>query len=130
MRLNSELLTKLAYSGSIVLWLLYVVIAASWRPSGIPDLNPIRRLTGYQCPLTGLTRSIYYAAHGEWRTAFELNPMFPAYVSIVFYCSVIFFLLTTGRISRVDPKPILLAVAVTMTLTIVIRLAAGLPMRV
>ena len=130
MILNKGLLIKFAYWGSIVLWLLYVIVAASWRPGGIPDLNPIRRLTGYQCPLTGLTRSIYYAAHGEWRTAFELNPMFPGYLLIVLYGVVVFFLLATGRIGHVDPKPVLLAIALTMTLTIAIRLAAGLPMRV
>ncbi len=130
MKSSVGLLTKVAYWGSIVLWLLYVIVAASWRPNGIPDLNPIRRLTGYQCPLTGLTRSIYFAGHGEWKTAFELNPMFPAYLLIVFYGVVVFLLLVTGRVSHVDPKPVLLAIAVTMTLTVVIRLVAGLPMKV
>ena len=122
--------SKLVYHLSAALWITYLIMAASWRPDWIPDLNPIRRFTGYQCPLTGLTRSVYAAAHGDLIRAFELNPMFPAYILILIYAIALFIRLGAGKVESPSPKPVMLAIVVTMVMTVVVRLVAGLPMRV
>ena len=88
-----------------------------------------RGLTTYEDPLDGLTRSIYASTHGDITAAFKLNPMFPAYVGIVVYGAYITLGICLGKINSVNPVPILTVVAITMALTIVIRVLARLPLR-
>jgi len=95
----------------------------------MPDISLVRRLTTYEDPLDGLTRSIYASAHGNLLAAFKLNPMFPAYIGIVLYGIYVSSKMSLGKIDSVNPRPVLTIVAITLTLTIVIRLLAGLPIR-
>ena len=95
----------------------------------MPGICLFRRLTGYECPLNGLTRSIYATAHGDLPAAFELNPLFPAYVLVLLYLVVISLRLSTGHLESVDPRPILGVVVAIMALTVIVKLIAGLPMR-
>lgn len=95
----------------------------------MPDISLVRRLTGYEDPLDGLTRSIYSSAHGSFSTAFKLNPLFPVYIGIAFYGIYVSSRLCLGKIDSVNPFPVLTIVAITMSLTIAIRLIAGFPIR-
>lgn len=108
---------------------MYLVLAATWQPDWMPDISLVRRLTTYEDPLDGLTRSIYSSAHGNFSAAFKLNPMFPAYIGIVLYGIYASSRMFLGKIKSIDPLPVLTVVAITLTLTIVIRLLAGLPIR-
>ena len=108
---------------------MYLVLAATWQPDWMPDISLMRRVTGYEDLLDGLTRSIYASAHGDISGAFRLNPMFPAYVGIVFYGIYVSVRICLGRISSINPVPILTVVAITLTLTIGIRVLAGLPIK-
>lgn len=108
---------------------MYLVLAATWQPDWVPDISLVRRLTSYEDPLDGLTRSIYASAHGDIAGAFRLNPMFPAYIGIVFYGIYASSRICLGKISSINPVPVLTVVAVTLTLTMVIRILAGLPVR-
>ena len=101
--------------------MMYLVLAATWQPEWMPDISLVRRITTYEDPLDGLTRRIYAFAHGDITAAFKLNPMFPAYIGIVFYgifaSSRMFF----RKTSSINPIPILTVVTITLILTIVIR---------
>ena len=85
---------RIVYGLSAVLWVLYLVLAATWQPGWIPDISLMRQITTFGCPLNGLTSSIFAVAHGEIISAFRLNPMFSVYVAILGYLIV-----TTTRLS-------------------------------
>jgi hypothetical protein len=95
----------------------------------MPDISLMRRLTTYEDPLDGLTRSIFASAHGDIEAAFKLNPMFLAYIGILIYGIYASLGIFVGKIKSINPVPILSVVAITLTLTIVIRILAGLPIR-
>ena len=120
---------RLVFGASALLWVMYLCLAATWQPDWMPDISLVRRLTTYEDPLDGLTRSIYASAHGDISTAFKLNPMFPAYIGIVFYGIFVSLRMFFRESSSINPKPILTVVAITLILTIVIRVLAGLPIR-
>ena len=42
--------------------------------AGMPALCPFKNVTGLPCPGCGLTRSVVYAAHGQWQQAFTYHP--------------------------------------------------------
>ena len=87
------------------------------------------RITTFECPLNGLTPSIFAVAHGEIIAAFRLNPMFPVYVAILGYLIVTTTRLSFGFIDSVNAKPILAVTAATMGLTIIVKLIAGWDLR-
>lgn len=63
-----------------VLWLAYL-LAASWldeHPSRV--LCPFRRVTGWRCPLCGLSRSTAALLRGDLRMATRQHPLGPAVV--------------------------------------------------
>ena len=120
---------RLVYGASAALWTGYLLLAALWRPPWDLDISLFRRITTYECPLDGLTRSIYAAAHGKFGTAFDLNPMFPLYIAILVYLIFLSVTLSTGRTDSIRPAPVLISVFATMALTIVARVIAGHPLR-
>jgi len=120
---------RLVFGASAIVWAMYLVLAATWQPDWMPDISLVRRLTTYEDPLDGLTRSIFASAHGDFEAAFKLNPMFLAYIGIVLYgiyASVGIFI---GKIKSINPVPIFAVVGLTLTLTMIIRILAGLPIR-
>ena len=120
---------RILFGASALLWVMYLSLAATWQPDWMPDISLVRRLTTYEDPLDGLTRSIYAFAHGDIIAAFKLNPMFPAYIGIVFYGIFVSLRMFFREPSSINPIPILTVVAITLILTIVIRVLAGLPIR-
>ncbi|HAI99927.1 MAG TPA: hypothetical protein DCL97_04595 [Dehalococcoidia bacterium] len=120
---------KIVYGLSAVLWVLYLVLAATWQPGWMPDISLMRRITTFECPLNGLTRSIFAVAHGEIIAAFRLNPMFPVYVAILGYLIVTTTRLSFGFIDSVNAKPILAVTAATIGLTIIVKFIDGWDLR-
>ena len=120
---------RLVFGASALLWVMYLCLAATWQPDWMPDISLVRRLTTYEDPLDGLTRSIYAFAHGDIKAAFKLNPMFPAYIGIVFYGIFVSLRMFFRKTSSINPLPIVTVVAITLILTIVIRVLAGFPIR-
>jgi hypothetical protein len=120
---------RLVLGASIFLWISYLILAATWQPQWMPDISLVRRITTYEDPLDGLTRSIYAFAHGDITGAFKLNPMFPMYIGIVVYGIYASLRMLFKTTSSVNPLPILTIVAITLILTMVIRVLADLPLR-
>jgi len=120
---------RLVLGASIFLWISYLILAATWQPQWMPDISLVRRITTYEDPLDGLTRSIYACAHGDITGAFKLNPMFPMYIGIVVYGIYASLRMLFKTTSSVNPLPILTIVAITLLLTMVIRVLADLPLR-
>ena len=121
---------KTVYGLSAVLWVLYLVLAATWKPGWMPDISLMRRITTFECPLNGLTRSFFAVAHGEIIAAFRLNPMFPVYVAILGYLIVTTTTrLSFGFIESVNAKPILAVTAATIGLTIIVKFIDGWDLR-
>ena len=120
---------RIVYAASAALWAIYLLSAALWRLPWSLDISLFRRVTTYECPLDGLTRSIYAAAHGKFGAAFDLNPMLPLYIGILLYLIYVSVGLATGRTDSVRPAPLLISVFATMALTIVARVIAGHPLR-
>jgi hypothetical protein len=120
---------RILFGASALLWVMYLSLAATWQPDWMPDISLVRRLTTYEDPLDGLTRSIYAFAHGDIIAAFKLNPMFPAYIGIVFYGIFASLRMSFRKTDSINPMPILTVVAITLILTMVIRLLVGLPIR-
>ena len=116
---------RLVFGVCSLLWTAYLGMAAFWQPGWMPDISLFRRITTYECPLDGLTRSIYAAAHGEFTSAFEFNPLFPVYVGIIVFLIYLSARFASGKSETPNPKPILILVGVTMLLTIVIRVLAA-----
>ena len=116
---------RIVYGLSAVLWVLYLVLAATWQSGWMPDISLMRRITTFECPFNGLTRSFFAVAHGEIIAAFRLNPMFPVYVAILGYLIVTTTRLSFGFIDSVNAKPILAVTAATMGLTIIVKLIDG-----
>ena len=116
---------RVVFGISALIWVMYLLLASTWQPSWMPDFSLIRRLTTYEDPLDGLTRSIYASAHGNIVAAFKLNPLFPAYIGIVFYGIYISLRICLGTVDSVNPKPILAITGVAMALTIAIRVLVG-----
>lgn len=44
-----------------------------------------RAVTGYRCPLCGMTRALASAAHGQFRAAFDYHPLWPI-VAVLIVC--------------------------------------------
>ena len=120
---------RLVFGSSIVLWVSYLILAATWQPERMPDISLVRRITTYEDPLDGLTRSIYAYAHGDIWGAFKLNPLFPVYVGIVIYGILASLRMLFKPTSSINPLPILIIVAITLILTMVIRISVDLPIR-
>ena len=120
---------RLVLGASIFLWISYLILAATWQPQWMPDISLVRRITTYEDPLDGLTRSIYAFAHGDITGAFKLNPTFPMYIGIVVYGIYASLRMLFKTTSSVNPLPILTIVAITLILTMVIRVLADLPLR-
>lgn len=40
---------------------------------GIPPLCPFRVLTGLDCPVCGISRSLVFAFHGQWRASYLMH---------------------------------------------------------
>ena len=49
----------------------------------LPDSCTFRRLSGYDCPGCGLTRSFVSFAHGDWRGALQYNPAGPLWFGVM-----------------------------------------------
>ncbi len=69
-------------SKRISLAILFVLIMISlWSVFSIPNhktlitICPVKNLTGYSCPGCGLSRSIVFAAHGDFSHAFYYHPL-------------------------------------------------------
>ena len=120
---------RVVLGASVLLWISYLILAATWQPDWMPDISLVRRITTYEDPLDGLTRSIYAFAHGDIPGAFKLNPMFPAYIGIVVYGIYVSLRMLFKMTSSINPLPILTIVTITLILTMVIRVLAGLPLR-
>ena len=120
---------RILFGASALLWVMYLSLAATWQPDWMPDISVVRRLTSYEDPLDGLTRSIYAFAHGDIIAAFKLNPMFPAYIGIVFYGIFASLRIFFRKTDSINPIPILTVVAITLILTIVIRVLTGVQIR-
>ena len=120
---------RILFGASALLWVMYLSLAATWQPDWMPDISLVRRLTSYEDPLDGLTRSIYAFAHGDIIAAFKLNPMFPAYIGIVFYGIFASLRIFFRKTDSINPIPILAVVAITLILTIVIRVLTGVQIR-
>lgn len=65
-----------AWPRAVITGLLLVGFVV-WRPADHPRfrLCGFHFLTGYDCPLCGLTRGLCAAAKGEWRHAVALHPL-------------------------------------------------------
>ena len=85
----------------------------------------MRRITTFECPLNGLTPSIFAVAHGEIIAALRLYPMFPVNIAILGYLIVTTTRLSFGFIDSVNAKPILAVTAATMGITVIVKLIAG-----
>ena len=93
MRLNDIVLSW--WFGELLLLVicgLAVAVAAVLTPSSevvslfgmeVPVLCTFRRLTGFDCPGCGLTRSFSFMAHGSFRGAFEANMLGPVVFTLV-----------------------------------------------
>ncbi len=49
----------------------------------LPNSCAFRRLSGYDCPGCGLTRSFVSVAHGDWRNALRYNPAGPLWFGVM-----------------------------------------------
>lgn len=71
----------LTLCGLAVLAVLYV-----YPPENLGyDLCPARRLMGVQCAGCGVTRATRALLHGEFRTAFQLNPLYMFFLPFLLY---------------------------------------------
>lgn len=55
----------------------YALFAATAPLARIPSPCPFRRMTGFRCPLCGLTRATRALTRGDVRKAFALHPLAP-----------------------------------------------------
>ena len=51
--------------------------------AGTPTICPVKILTGWPCPGCGITRSLIYCAHGDWRQAFAFHPLGPTVYALL-----------------------------------------------
>jgi hypothetical protein len=120
---------RLVLGSSALIWMIYLILAATWQPEWMPDISLVRRITTYEDPLDGLTRSIFAFAHGDISAAFKLNPMFPVYIGIVVFGISASLGIFFNKISSINPVPVLIVVVITLILTMAIRVLADLPIR-
>ena len=55
----------------------YALFAATVPLARLPSLCPFRWMTGFRCPLCGLTRATRALTRGDVSSAFALNPLAP-----------------------------------------------------
>ncbi len=55
----------------------YVLFAALAPLTRLPSLCPFRRMTGFRCPLCGLTRATRALTRGDIGNAMALHPLAP-----------------------------------------------------
>jgi len=102
-------------------WFAQVVAGAAllvsfiWAPGSFPrvDLCYFRRLTGLPCPGCGLTRAFCAISHGQFFSAFKLNPFAFAFYSAAL--TVLFWPLLRRAFPRAMARanvPRILAIAV------------------
>ena len=99
---------------------------------GVPNICPFHLLTGYPCPVCGITRSFVYFAHGKFSDSFAYHPLGP-----LLFVALLIYTLTTGfnlriftasqtLIHRVE-KSTLLVLAAIMILVWVFRISGVIP---
>lgn len=106
----------------VVIWSLLIAGAAYlfiFDPgkSGFFPLCPFRFLTGLTCPGCGGTRALHQLLHGNFETAFTLNPLL--LIAIPF---LLFFLIRYSVIAMRGgvPRPIALPIRFTYALLVII----------
>ena len=128
-RLINIYLMRLVFGASALIWMIYLILAGTWQPEWMPDISLVRRITTYEDPLDGLTRSIYAFTHGDISAAFKLNPMFPVYIGIVVFGVSASLSIFFNKTSSINPVPVLIVVVITLILTKAIHVFADLPIR-
>ena len=93
------------------------------------DISLLRRLSTYEDPFDGITRSIYASAHGDIDSEFKLNPIFLAYVGIMLYGIYISLRLFPGKINSINLRSVIEIIAITSILTTILKISFGLPIR-
>ena len=61
-----------------------LVILWTYSPGDAPSLCGFHWLTGYPCPLCGLTRATFQLAKGQWQSAIEYHALSPLVPVILF----------------------------------------------
>ena len=80
----AEMLPRLAPLAAVALW----IGLASRLPAGLP-LCGFRWITGYRCPLCGMTHALAALAQGRWSEALAWNALCPLVAALLLAAPVL-----------------------------------------
>lgn len=71
---------------------------------GLPAICPLKTLTALPCPGCGMTRSLVFAAHGDWTQAFQFHPLGPAAYAALWLALIVGVLLPRFKSRPLSPR--------------------------